>query len=477
MNREHDTTERAPGLPARRVFGTPAAVVESAPGGAEDACLPPGRHGRATAEMPEKLKTCKRLSLRRGLTLIFRLIFLNAITLLSGCATLGADPPVDQGVQAPSEPPIQPAQATPEQLQQLVAPIALYPDELVAQILAASTYPTQIVEAERWLQQHSSLKGAQLADEVDKEPWDPSVKALTQSPSVLANLDKNLSWTSALGDAYFNDQQDVLNAVQVMRKRAQVAGTLKTTPQQNVGTQGQTIVIEPANPEIVYLPEYDPWIVYGAPLAVYPGYFAGPWIGAPIVSFGIGFPIGWPYGWGWDAWGCNWLSGVVIFNHNTFISRSHTFIHHRDGFRFGGGFRGHENDFRDRAEGSRGGPVDHRARDGFRFGGGFRGHENDFRGRAEGNRGGPVDHRADRGFVVPHLEPGRSPGAFSGFDHGGVANQHSFRGQSSFGGGMRGGSGEVCAVASGAGCMVASEAGCMAAEAATGNRFAGATEF
>ena len=194
---------------------------------------------------------------------------------------------------APAE--TQPVQVTAEQAQQLVAPIALYPDELVAQILAASTYPTEIVEAERWLQQNSSLKGAQLASEVDKQSWDPSVKALTQFPSVLANMDKNLSWTSALGDAYFNDQQTVLNAVQVMRKRAQDAGTLKTTPQQNVTTQGQTIIIEPANPQVVYLPQYDPWLIYGAPLAVYPGYFAGPWIGGPIISFGIGFPIGWGF--------------------------------------------------------------------------------------------------------------------------------------------------------------------------------------
>ena len=232
------------------------------------------------------------------------------------------------------------------------------------------------------------------------------MKALDTIPSVLANMDKNLSWTSALGDAYFNDQQDVLNAVQVMRKRAQDAGTLKTTPQQNVTTQGQTIIIEPANPEIVYLPEYDPWIVYGAPLAVYPGYFAGPWIAAPIISFGIGFPIGWPYGWGWHAWGCNWRNRVVIFNHNTFISRSHTFIHHRDGFRFGGGFRGHENDFRGRAEGSRGGPVRPSSRSRVR--------------------------RAARGA-------GSQPRRIQRIRPGGVANQHSFRGQSSFGGGMRGG--------------------------------------
>jgi hypothetical protein len=292
-------------------------------------------------------------------------------------------------------------------MQQLVAPIALYPDELVAQVLAASTYPTQIVEANRWLQQNSSLKGAQLAGEVDKQSWDPSVKALAQFPSVLANMDKNLSWTSELGDAYFNDPQDVMNAVQILRQRAQAAGTLKSTPQQVVTKQEQTIIIEPANPEVVYLPEYDPWVVYGAPLAVYPGFIAGPWIAGPFLSFGIGFPIGWGYGWGWNAWDCDWGNRFVVFNHNRFISRSHTFIHRGNGSRFGGGFRGHENDFR---------------------------------GRAEGNRAGPFDHRADRGFVAPHVERGH-PGAFSGFDHGGVANQHSFRGQSSFGGNMHGSAG------------------------------------
>ena len=246
-------------------------------------------------------------------------------------ATSGCD---NQEVQATAPPAIQPVQLTAEQLQQLVAPIALYPDELVAQILAASTYPTEIVEAERWLQQNSSLKGTQLASEVDKQSWDPSVKALTIFPSVLANMDKNLSWTSALGDAYFNNQQDVLNAVQVMRERAQAAGTLKTTPQQNVTTQRQTIIIEPANPQVVYVPQYDPWIVYGAPLAVYPGYIPGPWVAAPIVSFGVGFPIGWGFGWGWGwpAWGCDWGGGFVVFNHMRFISRSHTFFHHGHGF-------------------------------------------------------------------------------------------------------------------------------------------------
>ncbi|HEY3152321.1 MAG TPA: DUF3300 domain-containing protein, partial [Candidatus Binatia bacterium] len=184
----------------------------------------------------------------------------------SNCAVV-ANQDAEAATQA-----VQPAQVTAEKLQQLVAPIALYPDELVAQVLAAATYPTEIVEANRWLQENSSLKGAQLADAVDKQSWDPSVKALTQFPSVLANMDKNLSWTSALGDAYFNQSQDVLNAVQVMRKRAQSAGTLKTTAQETVTTKDQTVIIEPANPEIVYLPEYDPWVVYGAPLLAYPGY-------------------------------------------------------------------------------------------------------------------------------------------------------------------------------------------------------------
>src|SRR5262249_31953293 len=142
----------------------------------------------------------------------------------------------------------------------------------VAQILAGSTYPTQVVEADRWLKQNPNLKGDQLAAEVDKQPWDPSIKGLTQFPSVLDNMNKNLSWTSALGDAYFNDQQAVMNAIQVMRKKAQDAGNLKSTSQQTVTTEKQTIIIEPANPQVVYVPTYSPAVVYGSPVPVYPGY-------------------------------------------------------------------------------------------------------------------------------------------------------------------------------------------------------------
>jgi len=154
-------------------------------------------------------------------------------------------------------------QQAPEQLQRLVAPIALYPDSLVAQILAASTFPEHVVQADQWVQAHPDLKGDVLAQGVDQQPWDPSIKALTAFPSVLGNMDKNLSWTSSLGDAYYNQEQDVMDAVQAMRQRAQEAGNLKTTEQRTVTSQDSTIIIEPASPEVVYVPEYDPWLVYG----------------------------------------------------------------------------------------------------------------------------------------------------------------------------------------------------------------------
>src|ERR1035438_8873625 len=132
-----------------------------------------------------------------------------------------------QAYASASQPAPQSLQQNPEQLQQLVAPIALYPDPLIAQILAAATYPDQIVEAEKWMQQHKDLQGDQLAPEVDKQSWDPSVKALTQFPAVLANMSQNLAWTSELGDAHVNQQQDLAQAIQVMRQKGKEAGTLK----------------------------------------------------------------------------------------------------------------------------------------------------------------------------------------------------------------------------------------------------------
>ena len=230
--------------------------------------------------------------------------------------------------QAPQATSSEPSQ---QDLEQLVAPIALYPDALVAQILAGSTYPTQIVEADRWVQQNKNLKGDQLAAAVDKQSWDPSVKALTQFPSVLDNMSQNLSWTSSLGDAYFNFQKDVMNAVQSMRAKAQSAGNLKSTPQQTVSTQGQTIVIQPANPTVVYVPTYSPAVVYGSPVPAYPGYSGWDVAAASMISFGVGMMVGAAirgpsYGWGWNSWGCGWHGGSVTYNRNVYVSNSNTFV-------------------------------------------------------------------------------------------------------------------------------------------------------
>ena len=169
------------------------------------------------------------------------------------------------------------------QLRALVAPIPLYPDSLVAQVLTAATFPDQVAIANYWLQENKSLTGSTLMQAVDKQSWDPSVKALTEFPSVLDNLAKNLTWTSSLGEAYHNQSAEVMTAIQTLRAQAKAAGNLKSTPQIKVVQQApQTIVIEPANPTIVYVPQYNPALVYGTPY-VTPGYSAGDVAAASII--------------------------------------------------------------------------------------------------------------------------------------------------------------------------------------------------
>src|SRR6202171_1087640 len=238
---------------------------------------------------------------------------------------IGAVPSVTRAQVAPTP---DMTTETPEQLQQLVAPIALYPDALMAQTLAASTHPAQIVKAARWLQQNRGLTGDQLGNAVDQQPWDPSVQALTPFPSVLANLAKNVAWTSELGDAYVNRQADVMNAIQTMRQKAQAAGTLTSNSDQKVTTQGQTIIVEPADPQVVYVPAYDPWTVYGAPFGVWPGYYfyppEGVFIGAGGIGFfpGIGIGAFGHWGWGWNHWSSDWRHHDVRFDHRSYASRS-----------------------------------------------------------------------------------------------------------------------------------------------------------
>ena len=204
--------------------------------------------------------------------------------------------------------------ATAEELQSLVAPIALYPDALVAQILNASTFPDQIAVANYWMQQNKSLTGSALMTAVDKQSWDPSVKALTQFPSVLNNLTQNLSWTSQLGEAYHNQQSEVMAAVQTMRAKAKAAGNLKSGSQITVVQQApQTIVIQPTNPQIVYVPEYNPTVVYGTPV-VTTGYTTGDLVATGLLSFGAGMAVGAMMsggccGWGYSSWSCGWHGG------------------------------------------------------------------------------------------------------------------------------------------------------------------------
>src|SRR5579863_5469484 len=199
------------------------------------------------------------------------------------------DATAQSGQQSASAPPAQPdeyALLTADELDGLVAPIALYPDALVAQVLGAATFPYEIVDAVVWLKQNSSLTGEALAKAVDQQSWDPAVKALTQFPTVLDNLAKNLAWTSSLGEASATQQQDVMAAIQRMRAKAQAAGNLKSTPEIKVVQESpQTIVIQPANPQVVYVPVYNPTVVY-ATTVVTPGYSTSTVATASVISFG-----------------------------------------------------------------------------------------------------------------------------------------------------------------------------------------------
>ena len=226
-----------------------------------------------------------------------------------------------------------PASAQPlnaEQLEQLVAPIALYPDALVAQVLAASTYSDQIAEADHWRQMQGYASPDQVAAGADAQNWDPSVKGLTAFPQVLAQMDRNLQWTTDLGNAYYNQPQDVLEAVQVMRARAQTAGTLQSSPQQAVNYGQRYIQVMPVNPQVVYVPTYNPWTVYGEQVSPYPGFSllggVESFLGSSPIEYGLGIAMNafshMP--WGWLAWGLNWLAQSVLFQQSDYYSHSTT---------------------------------------------------------------------------------------------------------------------------------------------------------
>ena len=351
--------------------------------------------------------------------------------------------------QYSSEPPV-PAQTDPaklltgQQLDNLVTPIALYPDPLLGEVLAASTYPFEIAEAQQWVQDHAKWQAAKLMKEAKKENWDPSIQGLVAFPQVLAHLYEGVSWTTSLGNAVLAQQADVMQAVQRMRAKAQAAGKLQSTPQETVtmeeqGGQG-AINIEPANPDIWYVPDYNPAYVWGPPVygyyppLLYPGIDIGFGWGAGL-DLGLYFG-GWG-GWGWGGWGWspNWYGGSIVLNHSFF---------HRYGFNhFHGEPLGNSSWSHDPSH-RLGVPYANREVAG-RFAGRVAGNgpQNRFNPRSDSNRGSAVGREGfgssgfeQRGYADNHS-------VFGGYHDGGmtrIQSDHGFSSMGGFGGGgFRGG--------------------------------------
>src|SRR5712675_347282 len=210
----------------------------------------------------------------------------------------------------------------------LVSPIALYPDPLLAQTMAASTYPLEIVQLQQWLARNPGVKDKALVDAVAKQQWDPSIQAMAALPDVVKRLADDIQWTTDLGNAFLAQQSDVMDAVQRMRKKAQDTGNLKSSEQQKVETKviesKSVIVVEQANPQVVYVPSYDPVVVYGPPVYPYPPIYyppAGYYAGGLAIAFGVGIAMGAFWGGGW-GWGCGWGGNDININRNNNFDRN-----------------------------------------------------------------------------------------------------------------------------------------------------------
>jgi hypothetical protein len=236
--------------------------------------------------------------------------------------------PAQQQTQQPAQ---QNVKISPDQLDSLVAPIALYPDPLLSQVLVASTYPLEIMQLQQWLGRNQNLKDQALKDAVSKQPWDPSIQAMAGLPEVVKFLADDIQWTTDLGNAFLAQQGDVMDAVQRMRKKAEAKGTLQTNDKiqvQNETVGGKSVVvIEQAQPEVVYVPSYNPTAVYGAPAyypypsIAYPAYYPGSYLAASAISFGAGVAMGafWSGGWGWGA---GWGGNDIDMNFNNSFNRN-----------------------------------------------------------------------------------------------------------------------------------------------------------
>jgi hypothetical protein len=267
------------------------------------------------------MQSFSRRSRFSDLTLRGAFALVCAAMLVPGNATLMAQEKPSPAGTAPETA----AKLPPEQLDSLVAPIALYPDPLLAQTLAASTYPLEIIQLQQWMAKNPNLKDKALADAVAKQPWDPAVQSMAAFPDAVKRLADDVQWTTDLGNAFLAQQSDVMDAVQRMRKKAQDTGALKTTEQQKVETQvveqKTVIIVEPADPQVIYVPSYSPTIVYGPPVYPYPPiyYPPPPPPGAAFVSFTMGVMIGaafWGGAWGHCGWGHNDVNINVNNNYN-----------------------------------------------------------------------------------------------------------------------------------------------------------------
>ena len=342
-----------------------------------------------------------------------------------------------------------------EQLDQLVAPIALYPDNLLSEVLMASTYPIDIVNAERWYRNNKNLSTDQLKAAVDKQQWDQSVKALFATPDVLDMMSSKLDWTQKLGDAVIAQQTDVMDSVQLLRARARENNKLTSTKEQTVKVEQvqnrQIIAIEPTQPDMVYVPYYDPGVVYGAwPYADYPPYYwpapgnFGAGLIAGGIAFGAGYALGrWAAGGGYWGGGFNWNNNNINFNRP--INGAGTNWQRGSGNRQGLGGGGRQQGLGNRGVGNRGN-VGNRAGVGNRGNVGNRGGGNRAAGAGNRGHGGHAAHRGGGRQNLAARGGGRSGGGMHAHRGGGMHAMGGMRGGGGFrggggGGGFRGGGG------------------------------------
>jgi hypothetical protein len=399
----------------------------------------------------------------------------ESVLLAQQPTTTSTSVPPGAAPAAPSDAP-ESAKLTPDQLDSLVAPIALYPDPLLAQCLVAATYPIDVVAAQQWLAKNSTLKGEALEKAAMEQPWDPSVQALVSLPDALKILSENIKWTEDLGDATLAQQADVMDAVQRMRKKAKDGGKLESSEQQKVETKvietKETIIIQPSNPEVIYVPQYSPAVVYPPPVYPYPPMYYPPYYaGAAFVSFGVGMAIGIGMAGGWNTgWGGG--NNTININNNNNYNKNNN-LKNNQGNRtgnsnwqhnasqrggapykdkatagkYGGSARGDSASSRQAGAQSRQGQSQSRAGAGAsdRSGGGNRGggaspSASSRSGGGAGGGGGGGGNRAGSRDVGGSGRSGASSSAFSGSGGGGGSRSSGGGGSRSGGGGSFSGS-------------------------------------